>query len=292
MATRENFQKMHMIRIPLHSFVRVLLLAAVMVTGSARAAETVRPAFAGDVGARNLAWPANLVILPLGDSITFGARGTDAGYRGPLYKLLASAGATVHFAGSSTANFGVKTLPQDQWHNEGHGSYAIDDVFKNLDGFDDTIFKRHGGADRDPNGGHWLTGISSGPNARPPLHPDIILLMIGTNERDKPDGAPERLDKLVSKLIDMCPKARLIIARIPPRTTSAADQNFTIGYNRSVDALVAKYAANPRISKVDMHTDFPAGGLSGDKIHPNDIGFNWIAEQWFRAVQAAAASMP
>lgn len=48
MATRENFQRAHMIRIPLHSFVRALLLAAVMVTGSARAAENIRLACVGD----------------------------------------------------------------------------------------------------------------------------------------------------------------------------------------------------------------------------------------------------
>ncbi len=227
--------------------------------------------------------PPNLQIWPLGDSITFGPLGTNGGYRGQLYNLLSPSATNFLFVGSSTANAAITTLPYNQRHNEGHESYACNDIYTNLDGFDNSLFLKYGGASRDPNGGRWLTGT----NARPALFPDVILLLIGANERDNTVGAQSRLDNLVSKLVTLRPAARLIIARITPIIDSAAHSNFVVAYNQGVDAVVSKYAVGNHVTKVDLNTGYPSGGFSSDKLHPNDTGYNWIAGKWYNAILAA-----
>ncbi len=223
-----------------------------------------------------------LQIMPLGDSITYGSSGHHSGYRGPLGELLSSTSTISNFVfvGSSVDN----SLPANQQHYEGHGSYAVDNVYTNLDGLDDSVFQKYHGDSRKPNGGHWLDGIVSGPDARPPLFPDVILLLIGANDRDNLAGAQERLDRLVSKIVTMRPHAHLIIARITPITRSDAYANFVTAYNQAVDAVVAKYAPNHLVSEVDLNSGFPSNGLGKDKLHPNDIGYDWMAKRWYNAI--------
>jgi lysophospholipase L1-like esterase len=229
--------------------------------------------------------PAKLQIMPLGDSITYGAHGHHGGYRGPLGLLLSSVETNFVFVGSSTGN--SRSLPPNERHHEGHPSFAIADIYTNLDGFDDSLYRKYGGASRNPDGGHWLTGIASGSNARPALYPDVILLMIGTNDRDNPAGAGARLDRLVGKIVAMRPRAHLIVARITPIARTLAYSNFVASYNQSVDAVVGKYAARHLVTEVDLNTGFPGDGFSHDHLHPNDAGYNWMATRWYDAILTA-----
>jgi GDSL-like Lipase/Acylhydrolase len=229
--------------------------------------------------------PDHLQIMPLGDSITYGAHGHHSGFRGPLGELLSAAATNFVFVGSSTDN--SKSLPPNERHHEGHPSFAINDIYINLDGFEDFLYRKYGGNSRKPNGGHWFTGIASGPDARPALYPDVILLMIGTNDRDNTNGAAARLDRLVGKIVNLRPKAHLIIARITPIARTPAYSNFVASYNQDVDAVVAKYAPNYPVTEVDLNTGFPTNGLSYDHMHPNDTGYDWMAHQWFDAILAA-----
>jgi len=223
--------------------------------------------------------PPHLQIMPLGDSITYGSH---SGYRRPLGLLLSSVTTNFVFVGSSIDP--DPSLPDNERHHEGHPSYAIDNTYTNLDGFDDTLYRKYGGDSRKPNGGHWFTGLASGPDARPPLYPDVILLMIGTNDRDNLDGAQDRLDRLISKIVTMRPKAHLIVARLTPITKTDKYSSFVGTYNQAVDAVVAKYATNHLVTEVDLNTGFPADGLGHDQMHPNDIGYNWMATQWYNAI--------
>lgn len=241
---------------------------------------------APDAGTDADALPADLTIMPLGDSITFGygAEATNAGYRGPLYELLNPVLPDFLFVGSSTENSSVTTLPKEQWHNEGHGSYAIYDIDVNLDGFDDTLYQKWGEENRNPNGGHWLDGIESGDDARPALFPDVILMLVGANDRDNLDGAEERLDGLVEKIVTMRPDAKLVMARVSPITDSETHIEFVDSFNQMVDAVFEKYAADNNVYLADMFTDFPSDGLGADGLHPNDTGYTWIAERWYEAI--------
>jgi hypothetical protein len=224
-------------------------------------------------------------IMPLGDSITVGGpAGTNAGYRGPLYNLLTQSGRNVLYIGSSV--FGNVTtatnpLPIDQRHNEGHSSYSINDINNNLDGLDTATFVQLGGVDRDPNGGHWLDGIASGVNARQPAFPDIITLMIGTNNAGGDQTTVhDQLHALLTKLTTLRPNTQLIVAQITP-----SNRTFDVSYNASVASEVASLqAAGKHVSLVDMYTTFPANGLYTDNVHPNDIGFAFMAKQWFDVI--------
>ena len=267
----------------------VALLACVSASTAAPAIDEAVAAAPAPTETRRL--PADLQILPLGDSITFGYPGANGGYRGPLHDLLVPVASGFVFVGSCTENWAVTTLPERQRRHEGHGSYGIEDILRNLDGLDDATFRRYGQANRDPNGGHWLDGIQSGPHARPPLHPDIILLLIGTNERDNPVGAKGRLDALVRKLVTLRPDARLLIARIPPEMDSEAHGRFVAEFNQGVDEVVQKYSREGRrVVGVDLNTGFPPDGLSPDKLHPSDAGYQWMARRWYEAIMQSAGS--
>jgi lysophospholipase L1-like esterase len=224
-------------------------------------------------------------VMPIGDSITVGGPvPTNAGYRGPLYNLLKQSGRNVLYLGSSV--FGKVTtttnpLPMDQRHNEGHSSYTINDINNNLDGLNTATFNRFGGVDRDPNGGHWLDGIASGANARQPAFPHIITLMIGSNNGgDAPTTARDQLHALLTKLTTLRPNTQLIVAQIIP-----GNRTFDVSYNAFVASEVASLqTAGKHVSLVDMYTNFPANGLYTDNAHPNDVGFAFMAKQWFDAI--------
>jgi GDSL-like Lipase/Acylhydrolase family len=237
---------------------------------------------AGSAGANGV-----LRIMPVGDSITVGSSGTNAGYRGPLYNLLKKSIPQVLFVGSSLGG-GVTTqvdpLPVEQRHSEGHSSYTINDVNNNLDGLDRATFEQYGGPDRDPNGGHWFDGIASGPHARPALYPDIITLMIGTNNASATDRAAvqAQLHVLITKITTQRPEAQLIVAQITP-----SNRPNNVNYNAVVASEVAAFkAAGKHVSVVDMYTSFPADGLGVDSVHPNDKGYAFMAQQWFTAITA------
>jgi lysophospholipase L1-like esterase len=247
-------------------------------------------------------FPSGLKIMPIGDSITFGFDGTNAGYRGPLYNLLAPMAPGLQFVGSSTEGK-VTTmdspLPQNQRHNEGHGSYAINDILNNLDGLDSTIFNKYGCADRDPNGGHWFDGTTYTPRrgtppvTRGPIYPDIITLMIGTNDNGAGPTCPAydhaavqtRLHNLIAKITALRPACRVFIAKITPRAT----QSNADDYNTIVASEAASFkAAGKKVYLVDLNAGFPiATGLTKDSVHPNDTGFSWMARRWYEAIVSA-----
>jgi hypothetical protein len=233
-----------------------------------------------------------LQIMPLGDSITYGFNGTNAGYRGPLYNLLKSSHLSVHYVGSSVegaVTTAVSPLLSTERHNEGHSSFNINEISNNLDGLDTTEFDKYGGADRDPNGGHWFDGIASGVHARPPLYPDIILMMIGTNNASDPDRMAVRnqLHALITKITTLRPNAKLIVAQITP-----SNRPNNVSYNADVASEVAIFrAASKQVSIVDMYTGFPADGLYTDGVHPNDKGFAFMAQQWHAGISSVVPGL-
>ncbi len=228
-------------------------------------------------------FPAIWRVMPLGDSITYGWQGSHAGYRGPLHDLMISHAPGLRYAGSSAERPGLlPTSPVDQRWHEGHSSYNLDDLSANLDGLNTDRFLQYGGADRNPNGGHWLTGGNG--TGRAPLFPHAILLLAGANDLDMPDGSMERLRGLVAKITTLRPDATLFVASITPI-------NWHLGvlpYNAIVQAVVAEFQAmGKKVRHVDLHTGFPANGHIADGVHPNDIGFSWMAAQWHEALLRA-----
>jgi hypothetical protein len=227
-------------------------------------------------------FPADMQIMPLGDSITYGYNGTNAGYRGPLYGQLSPLAPTFRYIGTSSERTGsLPVQPINQRLHEGHSSYSIQVVSNNLDGFDNSTFLQYGGIDRDPNGGFWLVGGNG--TSRAPVFPNVITMMVGTNDLDSPVGVEDRLRSLVDKITTLRPETNLLVAKITPAPAFSTDED----YNMIVPNVVADFqAAGKKVHLVDLNTGFPTNGLIADQIHPNDIGFNWMAAKWFQAIEA------
>lgn len=233
--------------------------------------------------------PAGLKIMPMGDSITYGASGTHAGYRGYLYSLLAPVAPSFQFIGASTVNpASLPVSPIDQTHHNGYSSYATLHLSNNLDGLDLAPYTTYGGEERDPHGGYWLVG-GNGTN-RDPAYPDLILLLVGANDINWNTSQINttlyraNLTTLLNKLTTLRPAARVIVARITPWPGRATD---VASVNNAVALVVADFQSRGKqVTSVDLNTGFPADGLSGDGLHPNDVGYLWMANQWRSAISS------
>ncbi len=236
--------------------------------------------------------PNGLQIMPLGDSITYGAFGSDAGYRGFLYNLLNPTAPDFQFIGAATVNPGnLPTSPIDQTHHNGYSSYATLDLLNNLNGLDLTRFSEYGGAERNPNGGYWLTGGNG--TGRSAVFPDIILLLVGANDIAQANlgnsqinivNYPTNLTALINEIVTLRPNAKIIAADITPEPTQSAN---TATINSMVHTVVTNFQAQgAHVSEVDLFTQFPSNGLSGDQLHPNDTGYTFMAGQWYNALLA------
>jgi lysophospholipase L1-like esterase len=207
-----------------------------------------------------------LRIMPLGASITDGYLGTMAGYRGPLKKLLDDAKVTFQFVGSWTDNPGTVPLPREQQHHEGHSGYVIEAGTSGRSGIYN--FRNE-----------WL-----GPSGS---HADVFLIIIGTNDVDldyKLDTAADRLDALVTSILELQPKAKVILAQLPPINDAAEDVRCVI-YNKAVASTVAAHQAKGEaVSTVDLHSAITTAELA-DKLHPSDVGYGKVAKVFFDAIQ-------
>lgn len=243
-------------------------------------------------------FPTAMKIMPLGDSITYGYNGFNAGYRGPLYYLLNPLAPDFRYVGTSQTRPGLLPPgPLDQRYHEGHSSYNLQDVFNNLDGFDNTRFLLHGGVERNPNGGHWLIGGNG--TGRPPVFPDAITMMLGTNDLDNPVDVGTRLHNLIDKITTLRPDTTLLVAKITPAhvppavnppdpITLAPLHPAVLPYNDLVESEVTAFrSAGKKVHLVDLCSNFPPTGLIPDGGHPNDTGFGWMAIQWYDALISA-----
>jgi lysophospholipase L1-like esterase len=206
----------------------------------------------------------NLVVMPLGDSITAGSW-TQSGYREKFYNEF---GGTVDMVGTITG--GSATLP-DKDH-EGHFGYQINHITWNLLG--------NAGTEGN-NGGHWLDGGNG--TGRPAVFPDVFLLHIGTNDPWEAGVTAEtmagRLDTLLDTLQAARPNAQVFVASLIPRT----DQHEALqqAYNAYIPGLVADHGSNFHF--VDMHSVVTTSDLA-DSLHPSQAGYDKMGLAWHDAV--------
>ncbi|RDW64132.1 hypothetical protein BP5796_10634 [Coleophoma crateriformis] len=196
-----------------------------------------------------------LVILPLGDSITYGTDSTDGnGYRQNL-ETLVEATTPVNYIGS------VQAGSMSDNDNEGHPGFTITQI-----------------------GAQAVQDFTA--------TPDVVLLMAGTN--DVLQGlnlstAPDRLSTLIDQLITGMPKAAILVATLTPLTTPSYEA-LRETYNAALPAIVAaKVSAGSLVQLVDMSNVTDAQIASADGIHPNDAGYVTMAYAWYAGLMEAAA---
>ncbi len=199
-------------------------------------------------------------IMPLGDSLTAGflndVTPSLGGYRGKLNTLLGSTGYNVDFVGTQT---GTPNLALPDPDHEGHGGYRIDQIDAGIEG--------------------WLSAIND---------PDVILLCIGTNDfwqSYNTAGAAGRLDSLVTRIAALRPYAKILLATLPLRTDDPVKEAAQSAYNAAIPGIVSGQVAMGRqVYFVDMHASFNASVLSSDGVHPNQTGYDQMADTWLPAV--------
>ena len=204
-------------------------------------------------------------ILPFGDSITRGAKSSDdAGYRSPLYKLILAAKQKATFTGSaSNGPSQVSGQPFPRSH-EGHAGWTIDPGYNMISSS--------------------YSGISKLlPSPALDANPNIILLMIGTNDLFARDTAnmATRLEALLDKIVQGAPNALIVLAQLTPLGHS--DANLT-AYNAKIPGIVqARAAKGQHIIGVDM-SKLPTSQLA-DGTHPTDQGYAYMANIWYPAIK-------
>jgi lysophospholipase L1-like esterase len=197
--------------------------------------------------------------MPLGDSITdgssFDSPDGSGGYRGRLYSLLTTAGYNVDYIGSQTVN---STLIPDQNH-EGHGGWRIDQLDSNMAG--------------------WLANMAD---------PDVVLMHIGTNDfgsNTDINNAINRLDGLILKIATLRPYCHIIVTNLMERG-EPHNTNIQNLFNPFVQTRVdAHAAAGRRVTFLDMRAAVPLGDMP-DNLHPNQTGYDKMADAWLPAIQA------
>ena len=207
-------------------------------------------------------------IMPLGDSITWGAP-VAGGYRLPLYNLLTQAGYEVDYVGTLKEN-PSSDLPDPD--HEGHsgwvssdpsGTHSFGGLYQNL--------------------GSWLAQVDV---------PDVILVHAGTNDGN--DASVERLKAIATRLHALTPTTHIIMTTIlghPTANNQFMDRHLAVnaGIRSMVDELAAKgwpvhyldmYSAlDYTVPEGKQHPDDLSDGL-----HPSAQGYAKMANAWFGAI--------
>ena len=188
-------------------------------------------------------------VMPLGDSITDGFSTFRGGYRDNLENLLTDNGIAFDFVGS--LQNGPSSL-SDRDH-QGHSGFRIDEIANSATS--------------------WVQAQD----------PDIVLLLIGTNDMNQNyqvGSAPNRLSTLIDQVLDAAPQSHVVVSTIPP-TTKNQVQPRVEAYNAAIPGIVAtKIADGQSVSLVDNYSVLTTADL-GDNLHPNQGGYDKMAEVWF-----------
>lgn len=203
-------------------------------------------------------------IMPLGDSITYDNRESDledprptsqrTSYRNHLWYKLSNVGYAADFVGTKVAGQGV--VPAFDPDNEGHPGWTSNDIAERVY--------------------EYLTLN----------HADIILLHIGTNDHSSSSIGVESLLNEVNLYETQSAKdVRVIVAII---IDTQSQNNETIRrFNLNLKTMVGRRIANgDNLTLVDMYR---GAGLTGadydDILHPNDSGYQKMAEVWFQEIK-------
>lgn len=195
---------------------------------------------------------ATIKIMPLGDSITVGSLVPGA-YRAPLWTRLKSDGLDVAFVGSQTTNPRAG-MPFPQ--HEGHDSVTAPGLSW---GFQNN---------------NWFTAA-----------PDIILLMIGTNDVGLGASfaqANTDLAWLLDVLIEGLPSVKILVSTLTPRADDS--EGWVASYNATLPGVVASRAAH--VTLVPLGSLLTLADIDAGGIHPTQTGDDKIAAGWQTAIRS------
>ncbi|KAK4222903.1 family 3 putative carbohydrate esterase [Podospora fimiseda] len=198
-----------------------------------------------------------LRILPLGASITYGQGSTDAnGYREHLRSFVVAAGNPVNMVGSRKSG----SMPDNEV--EGWPGKRIDEV------------------------------LVEAKKITPKTKPNVVLINAGTNDalqNYRISGVSSRMENLITELYRMSPRATVVLSTLI-MNRKADIESRVLDINAQYRQLVVRLRdQGKRIVLADMHGD---NGLFWtdmvDDTHPNDVGYQKMANIWFEALISAS----
>ena len=233
---------------------------------------------AGEAGTEYMPCPttagAACAILPLGDSITEGwlPTGGVGGYRVELFSKAVLAGKNITFVGSQTSTGAPNTVENQTFpkKHEGHDGYTIDT----------------GGSNSGISGSITDQAISN-------YHPNIVLLMIGTNDVNgniDVANAPTRLGKLIDEITTDSATALVVVASIIP--INGTNNKNAMTYNAAIPGLVStRAAAGKHVIFVDNYAAFIKDANyttteMSNYLHPNAAGYAVLGDSFYGAISA------
>ncbi|MBQ3065159.1 MAG: hypothetical protein IJC98_02880 [Clostridia bacterium] len=225
-------------------------------------------------------------IMPLGDSLTNGVdlsipASAHTGYREILCSVIAAQDPSFRFVfvGSQRSGGSTKAGSPLLYRHEGHNAYVIRDIYH--------IDPYYGIFD---NVEPWLCKYC----------PDVILLMIGTNDimltchafsEDVCQQLVSNWEMLVERLMLAVPQnGAVIAASVPPANISASFTSAVLTFNKQIRDCTAKLAeGQPSLIFTDVFsviTDHMTkeSVFSWDGLHFNENGYRMIANQFAEAL--------
>lgn len=195
-----------------------------------------------------------LRIMPLGDSITFGYNGSNSdlgGYRSTLETGLLSEDYVFDFVGS--LDDGPPAFDND---HEGHGGWHADEIAF-------SIYQ-------------WLIDNPA----------EVVLLHIGTNDisnGQNAEGIAEEIELILDEIDRYEKDAQIDIIVILARIINQYDPIQEIkDLNSAIQDLAD--TREDDIIVVDMESALIYPDDMSDMLHPNDIGYSKMADEWLEAI--------
>jgi lysophospholipase L1-like esterase len=194
-----------------------------------------------------------LDVMPLGDSITLGVNG---GYRNDVYTGLVAAGYDVDMVGSLNDEF---TRVDDRDH-EGHSGFSVQGIRDEID--------------------TWLE-----------TDPDVVLLMIGTNDiawwtAEPMSAVADRLEELVDHILASRDGIFVVLGTIAPLSSELVEPDardraaLAVEYNAIVRE---RFGARDDVRVADVNAVLTVEELY-DGVHPDEDGHADIAAAWLETL--------
>lgn len=212
-------------------------------------------------------------IMPIGDSITFGL-GEDGGYRKYLDYTLRSKGIQFDMVGPEGNNSSSFIYNGQSCQYDGnHAGYS---------GF--TIKQQYPIPSWGENG---LLERLQKKNAVEQARPDIVLLIIGTNDMTANrnlNDCENDLHTLIDYILGNLPEGGVIfMGSIPEFTAYGGNPQRVANYNSTVKKVAESYGDNVRFA--DVHGSLNGmADMSSDNLHPSGAGYEKMGKFWAEVI--------
>ncbi len=213
-------------------------------------------------------------IMPIGDSITFGL-GEDGGYRKYLDYTLKTKGIEFDMVGPEGNNISSFNYKGQSCQYDGnHAGYS---------GF--TIKQQYPVPSWGENG---LLEKLKNKNAVKQAQPDIVLLIIGTNDMTANrnlNDCEKDLHSLIDYLLgDMPEDGVVFMGSIPEFTAYGGNAQRVGNYNNTVKKVAESYGKNAQFADVHGCLNGMAD-MSNDNLHPSGAGYEKMGKFWSEVIE-------